>query len=212
MLTFPYVMRQVTSSSTLIEAFFVNADFYPGVLLLRWFGAVDFGLGAAMLFEQEDFLKRVDWNELGAFLADDFQLGQRLGPVRIGSVVLETVAGERSWIDALRHDLRWTKTIRWNRPGGFFARVLVLPVLGWLVAVATHPLHILPWVGLLGMIQADVMAAATICRRVGCRMKVMDWMILECWSLWRIVAWIAAWLPGHVTWSGRIWRGPKAEC
>ena len=211
MLTFPYVMGTVARPSALFEAFFVNADFYPGVVLLRKMGAVDFGLGAAMLFEREEFQKRVDWNELGAFLADDFQLGQRLRPVRIGTVTLETVAGERAWPDALRHDLRWAKTIRWSRPGGFFARLLVLPVLGWLLAVATHPAQILAWAGLVGMIQADVLAAAAICREVGCRLKGRDMVILECWSLWRIVAWLLAWMPGRVSWTGRIWRRPREE-
>jgi ceramide glucosyltransferase len=213
MLTFPYVMRRAPKRSALFEEFFVNADFYPGVVFLRRFGMVDFGLGAAMLFEGEEFRKRIDWHDLGAFLADDFQLGQRLQPVRIGTLTLETVASERTWPEALQHDLRWAKTIRWNRPGGFFARLLVLPVMGWATAVAMHPLHLFAWAGLAGMIQADVLAAVAICQRIGCRVKGRDLVTLECWSLWRIVAWILSWLPMPVMWSGRVWHGPtrKAE-
>jgi ceramide glucosyltransferase len=211
MLTFPYVVRQFAKPGTLIEELFVNADFYPGVLLLRRFGPVDFGLGAGMLFERAEFLKRVDWSELGAHLADDFQLGQRLQPVRIGTSTLETVPGGRPWADALRHDLRWAKTIRWNRPVGFFARLLVLPVGGWMVAVAAHPLHLLSWVGLVGMIQADVLAAAAISRKIGCRVEGRDLVTLEFWSIWRVVAWILSWLPLPVWWGGRAWHGPRKE-
>jgi ceramide glucosyltransferase len=210
MITFPYVVRKVSKPSALFEALFVNAEFYPGVLLLRQRGATDFGLGAAMLFERERFQQRVDWAELGAYLADDFQLGQRLQPVRIGTATLETVACESTWPDALRHDLRWSKTVRWNRPGGYFARLLVLPVAGWLVAVASHPGQIFAWVGLLGMIQAEVAASAVICREIGCRLNGKDFVMLECWSLWRVVVWILCWLPVTVVWSGQIWRGPKA--
>jgi ceramide glucosyltransferase len=210
MMTFPYVVRDASAPGALFEALFINADFCPGVLLLRRLGAVDFGLGACMLFERDQFLQRVDWRELGGFLADDFQLGQRLKPVRIGATALATVAPGRTWAEALRHDLRWARTIRWNRPGGFFARLLVLPVAGWLGAVALHPLDILPWMGLLGMIQADVMAAVAICRAIGCRVRAKDGMLLEFWSVWRIGAWVLCWLPGSVTWTGRQWRGPRA--
>jgi ceramide glucosyltransferase len=211
LLTYPYVMCEVKRSSSILEALFVNADVYPGVLLLRRLGLVDFGLGAAMLFDREEFRKRVAWQELGEFLADDFQLGQRLRPVRIGTVTLETAPGERTWLEALRHDLRWTKTIRWNRPGGFFARIVVLPVMGWLMAVALHPLHFLAWAGLLGMMQAEVIGAVAICRCVGCRLRARDTLALEGWSLWRITAWVLAWLPGSVTWSGRSWSGPRSR-
>ncbi|HEX4140613.1 MAG TPA: glycosyltransferase [Candidatus Methylacidiphilales bacterium] len=210
MMTFPYVVRRTARPGALLEALFVNAEFYPGVLLLRHFGEVDFGLGAGMLFERDEFLKCVDWTELGEFLADDFQLGQRLRPVRIGAAMLETLPSGRKWSDALQHDLRWAKTIRWNRPGGFFARLLVMPVTGWLIAVAGHPLNIFAWVGLLGMIQAEMMATTLICHGIGCRVKWRDWMILECWSFWRIAVWIVSWLPGPVVWRGQAWYGPRA--
>lgn len=210
MITFPYVARQVGRPGTLFEALFVNADFYPGVLLLRRFGAVDFGLGAGMLFERERFLRDVTWADLGTCLADDFQLGQGLRPVRIGLATLETVPAEQTGFGALRHDRRWAKTIRWNRPGGYFARLLVLPVLGWLGAVALHPRDIFAWAGLLGMIQADVLVGMAICREIGCRVRRRDLVTMECWSLWRVAVWILAWLPGPVVWSGRTWRGPKS--
>jgi Glycosyl transferase family 21 len=210
MITFPYVVGRVPWPSALFEALFVNAEFYPGVLLLRQRGVADFGLGAAMLFERERFQQRVDWVDFGAFLADDFQLGQRLRPVHIGVATLETAATKLTWRDALEHDLRWNKTVRWNRPGGYFARLLVLPVAGWLIAAALHPGNIFAWVGLLGMIQAEVAAAAAICREIGCRLNRKDFVMLECWSLWRVAVWALCWLPGPVVWSGRIWRGPRA--
>jgi ceramide glucosyltransferase len=211
MMTFPYIVRDIPLRPALLEALFVNVDFYPGVLLLRRFGPVDFGLGAAMLFRRDDFIRAVDWDEIGSRLADDFFLGQKLQPVSIGAITLTTLPRLATWGDAFLHDLRWSKTIRWNRPVGFFARILVMPVLGWLMAVAIHPTHFFIWIGLLGMIQADVLAATAICRETGCRMKSMDILRLEIWSLWRILLWFLSWMPGAVAWSGRTWRSPEAE-
>jgi ceramide glucosyltransferase len=211
MVTFPYVIREIPLPPALLDALFVNVEFYPGVLLLRQLGPVDFGLGAAMLFQRDDFLRQVDWDEIGAWLADDFILGRKLRPVRIGTTTLATVPGAATWGDALAHDLRWTKTIRWNRPVGSFARLLIMPVLGWLVAVALHPSHFFAWLGLLGMIQAEVLFAAAICRRAGCPLKIGSMLSMEVWSLWRILLWFLCWLPWPVRWSGKVWWGPRVN-
>jgi hypothetical protein len=211
MLTFPYVVGKIHSAPSLLQALFVNVEFYPGVLLLRALGPVDFGLGAAMLFHRDDFLRHVEWNELGARLGDDFYLGQRLSPVRIGHTAVATVPGHSTWREAMANDIRWTKTIRWNRPVGSFARILIMPVVGWLAAVAIAPTHLFPWLGLLGMIQAEVLFAAAICREAGCRLQAKHLLGLEIWSFWRIALWFLCWLPWPVQWSEKMWRGPKME-
>src|SRR6202012_2961532 len=46
MVPFPYVGREAAAAPAVFAALFVDAEFHPGVLLLRRFGAVDFGLGA----------------------------------------------------------------------------------------------------------------------------------------------------------------------
>ena len=209
LLTFPYIVREVPSPPALLDALFVNVDFYPGVLLLRKLGPVDFGLGAAMLFQRDDFLRRIDWQEIGAELADDFFLGQKLKPGRVGSVTLTTVADTSSWKEALRHDLRWARTIRWNRPGGFAARILILPILGWLGYVTWHPCHFFGWMGLLGMVQADTFFAMIICWQLDCRLQLKNVLTVELWSLWRAILWPHSWLPIAVVWNGSPWQGPR---
>jgi ceramide glucosyltransferase len=208
MMTFPYVIRDIPRPPALLETLFVNTEFYPGVLLLRRFGTVDFGLGAAMLFARDEFLRRIDWNELGACLADDFHLGQKLGPVRVGSVCVTTFAGATTWSAARAHDLRWTKTIRWNRPGGSLARILVMPVLGWIGLAAWHPQWVIAWLGLAGMMQLDVIFAVALCAGAGCKIGWREVPGLETWSLWRVAAWLLAWLPLPVYWCGREWAKP----
>ena len=211
MMTFPYIVREVPTPPTLLEALFVNVDFYPGVLLLRERGAVDFGLGAAMLFRRDDFLNEVGWDDIGDWLADDFFLGQKLQPVAIGQCTVATVSGSQSWTEALLHDLRWAKTIRWNRPLGSFSRILVLPVLGWLGAVAVQPSHYFAWAGLAGMVQADVLFACLICRSIGCGLAWEDICRMELWSLWRVGLWFSSWLPWPVLWSGKAWYASRAN-
>jgi ceramide glucosyltransferase len=208
MVTWPYVVREIAHPPAVLDALFVNADFFPGVLLLRGLGPVDFGFGAAMLFSREDFLRSVEWRELGSALADDFVLGQRLRPVRIGRAVLETRADVATWRGALLHYLRWSKTVRWNRPGGTAARLIVLPALGWLALVVCCPAQPFGWLGLAAVMQMDVLFAALICRRVGCCLAVRDLAAVELWSLGRGLVWLLGWLPWPVVWSGRSWWRP----
>jgi len=208
LLTSPYVVRDFESGPAVLDALYVNVEFFPGVLFLRGLGPVDFGLGAAMFFARADFDRSVDWTELGAALADDFVLGQKLRPVRIGRAELTTHAAIASWREAVHHYLRWSKTVRWNRPGGTAARIIVLPMLGWLAYVMCRPESAFGWLGLAAMMQADVLAATLICRRIGCRLGLRDLPALELWSVGRAVAWAVCWLPWPVVWSRRSWWRP----
>jgi hypothetical protein len=208
MVTWPYAVRDVAQTPALLDALFVNAEFFPGVLLLRRLGPVDFGLGAAMLFARDDFQRAVTWSELGAALADDFALGQKLKPVRIGQPVLATSADVKTWRAALLHYLRWSKTVRWNRPLGTAARLIVLPALGWMALIACRPAATLGWLGLAAVMQMDVLFAALICRDAGCRLRGRDLAAAEFWSLGRALVWLLCWLPGPVVWSGRSWWRP----
>jgi hypothetical protein len=209
MLTFPYVVREVPSAPALFDALFVNVEFYPGLLLLRGRGPVDFGLGAGMLFRRDDFRRRADWAELGAALADDFVLGQRLGPVRIGTATLATAVELRSWKEAFLHYLRWSKTVAWSRPVGSAARIVILPVFGWLIFAMLHPSWAGAWIGLVAMMQLDVLFAALICRAVGCPWRVRDLVPTEFWTLCRLMVWLICLLPVPIVWSGKTWHGPR---
>ena len=209
LLTFPYVVRKISRPAALLETLFVNAEFYPGVLLLRRLGTVDFGLGAGLLFERDAFRERVRWHDIGSELSDDFYLGQKLQPVRLGSSTLTTVATSARWRDALAHDWRWSKTIWWNRRIGSAARLFILPLLGWISFVAWQPGQIFGWVGLLGCITLEGLFAAVLCRKSGCPLPAKALFHLPWWTAWRALLWCLCWLPGTVHWSGRSWRGPR---
>jgi ceramide glucosyltransferase len=209
MLTVPYVVAETKTTPSLLDALFVNAELYPGILFLRARGPVDFGLGAAMLFRREDFLRKVNWQELGAYLADDFYLGQKLKPVRLSTHRLVTVAAEKTWLSAVRHYFRWHKTIRWNRPLGVASRLLVMPLAGWTSMLFLRPSHAWVWVGWAIVWQIDVAAAAILCLLAGCSLRWSYLPFIEGWAWGRLFVWVACWLPGPVRWGSTRWEGPR---
>ncbi len=209
LLTTPYTVRKITQSSMLLEALFVNAEFYPGVLACREFGTVRFAMGAGMMFEAEAFRKHAQWEKLGCRLADDNALGGTLAPVRVSDLTLETLAASILWRDAVQHYLRWHKTVRWCRPSGYAGELLIMPVLGWMALALLNPALRSAWLGLVGTMQLEVFVAWLMCRRAGCPIRLPHLAALEFWSLLRSVTWLACWLPWPVVFRSqkRIWWG-----
>ena len=205
MLTSPYSIESVNSAPALLDALFVNLEFYPGVILLGKLNAIEFGFGAGMLFKAETFRQRVDWDFLGSCLADDYHLGRLLQPAKLGSMRLATTPAAQTWRGALLHYLRWEKTIRWSRPGGFGAQLLVLPVLGWLVALFLMPTVPFFWWGLLATLAIDIIAALLICHLLKCRIGVLRLPVIPAWSVIRCLTWLACWFPWPIVWRGRKW-------
>lgn len=203
--TSPYVVTGSPQPADMLDTLFVNLEFYPGAELLGRSGSLRGGFGAGMLFAAEDFHRKINWRELGSYLAEDYVLGNRLAPVRLASTRLSTVPSSSTWSAALLHYLRWQKTIRWCQPGGFASQLLVLPVIGWLAWIASNPYNATAWAGLGCVLLADTIAAAIINRLVGCRVGILQLMIVPCWSILRGLTWVACWLPWPVVWRGRRW-------
>ncbi len=209
MVTSPYVVHHVHGGPALLDALYVNLEHHPGALLLDRLGRMRVAFGAGMLFEAEAFRERVEWQELGECLADDFHLGQRLAPVRLGTTRLVTAPADQHWRGALLHYHRWHKTVRWCEPVGFAAQLVILPALGWLATVAAVPTAGWAWAGLAAVAAMDALAAVVVCRLADCRLPWRVAFLLPLWTVARPLAWIACWMPTPILWRGTAWRSPR---
>jgi ceramide glucosyltransferase len=200
-ITCPYSVRTVPGACGLLDALFVNIEFYPGVLLMRRRG-VDFALGAATLFYADDFRRRADWERLGATLADDNELGRQLSPIAVSGNTVETLPQEKKFAGAFVHYLRWHKTIRWCEPAGYAGQLMLLPILGWACCTAANPLNPVAWGGLAATGFFELAVATLILRRLKCTFPIRwGWMLLA-WTALRPAAWILSWTPVSVRWNG----------
>jgi hypothetical protein len=209
MVTSPYVIQRGGNAPGLLDALFVNLEFYPGVVLLGRLDRIQFGFGSGMLFEAREFRCGVDWAFLGECLADDFHLGRLLQPVRLGSMRLTTVPASENWLGAIAHYHRWQKTIRWSTPGSFAAQLMVLPALGWLAWLTFHPTQPSGWLGLTTVLAIDAVAALWICALLECRIGWRRLHAIPLWTLIRALTWAACWLPSPIVWRGRRWWSPR---
>jgi ceramide glucosyltransferase len=105
------------------EALGVSTDFAEGVLVARLLGDSGFALGSTMAFRASDLSRIGGFAAIDQYLADDFQLGLRIRKlglrIALAPVVVETHLGAGSWRDVWKHQLRWARTIRASRPGGY---------------------------------------------------------------------------------------------
>ncbi len=207
-LTCAYRVSDAPDAVDALDALFVNVEFLPGVLLLGGRGISPSAFGAAIAFPAGLFKERLSWEELGSYLADDYLLGLRMGPVRLCPVIVDTLPLQGGFVAALRHYYRWHKTLKWCRPLSYGSVLSILPLLGWLAAVAVCPLSVAHWTGLAVQWMFEVLMAGALLRKAGCGHPTRAWWMLGIWPMIRCCAWVAAWLPLAVVWEGANGRWP----
>jgi ceramide glucosyltransferase len=120
----PYRARPGLTLASLTEALTVSGEFQGQVLLSRLLKQVDFALGATMLFRRGDLERIGGFHALVPYLADDYQLGNRIQRLGLDLVIsthaVEIALGDDGWREVWRRQLRWSRTIRACRPGGHF--------------------------------------------------------------------------------------------
>lgn len=127
------------------EAVAVNADFWSQVLQSRSLRTLDFALGAAMAVRREALEKIGGFAALADFLADDYQLGNKIARagwrIELCPVVVDCWSPPVGWKIVWKHQLRWARTIRVCQPAPYFFSVLsnatLWPLLWFMAAPVT---------------------------------------------------------------------------
>ncbi len=211
MVTSLYSISDPLSVGTALESLTLALDFIPGVLVAKRLEGITFGLGASMLASREAIRDIGGLPAVADYLADDYQIGNRLWKkgyrIVLSDYVIEDVVGSMSISDYLMHQVRWARTYRASRPWGYF---------GYGVT------HILPFSVLLLMTQgpkAGVMAiigivlALRLCLAfaVGAGVtgskKWLKWLpLLPVKDLLSFFIWVSSFTGRKVRWRGRQYR------
>jgi ceramide glucosyltransferase len=140
MVTCLYRGRAAQTLGSRLEALGIATDFAPGVLTARWMeGGLRFGLGSTLAMRREALNKIGGFAAVVDYLADDYQLGERIAAsgfkVCLSGEVVETSIPPYSFSQFWQHQLRWARTMRVSRPGGYFGTVLTF-ALPWAILLA----------------------------------------------------------------------------
>jgi ceramide glucosyltransferase len=118
-----------------LEALTIATEFIPGVLLSKLIeGGLHYGLGSTLAVRREALEEAGGLLPLVDYLADDYELGARVAKagygVALSGEVVETAVPAYGWRGFFDHQLRWLRTVRCSRPGGY-AGLVFTHGLGW---------------------------------------------------------------------------------
>ncbi|HMJ64378.1 MAG TPA: glycosyltransferase, partial [Candidatus Binatia bacterium] len=199
------------------EAFMVNGDFWSQVLQARSLGRLDFALGAAMITTQAKLREIGAFDSLVEYLADDYQLGNRIAKtgaeIVISPVVVESLSAPMTAKEVWQHQLRWARTIRVCQPAAYFFSILnnlTFWSLCWFLSNPPMMAVNVPFFGACLIVR--IITGSTIEDKMT---KSYDWstFAMAIFSdLVRPIVWALSFLGNTVVWRGqkfRVLRGGK---
>lgn len=185
------------------EALAIATEFAPSILVAPLFGVSEFGLGSTLAFRKEDLEAIGGFGAVAEYLADDYQIGRRLHELGrknvLSHVVVSTRVTSGSWGGAWRHQLRWARTVRLSRAGGYAGLPVTFATL-WAIAAACGGLW---WTALAVLLIR--LAMAVTCGWFVLRSAVV-WKHLYAIplrDLWGVCIWFAGLFGNKVEWRGR---------
>jgi ceramide glucosyltransferase len=193
-----------------LESLGIATDFQAGVLLSKMIeGGLHYGLGSTLAVSREALDKIGGLAPLVDHLADDYELGARIDQagyrVALSAEVVETSTPAYTWRGFIDHQLRWARTVRDARPGGYIGLIFTHG-LAWalfnVIASGLSPVSF--W--LLGL---SFFLRLALAMTVGAQV-LADHQVLP--SLWllplRDLVAMAVWVAGFAG-NTIIWRGQR---
>jgi ceramide glucosyltransferase len=192
------------------EALGIATDFQPSVLLAKILEkGLHYGLGSTLAVSRKALASIGGLLSLVDQLADDYELGVRVDRagyrVVLAPEVVETSIPAYSWRGFLDHQLRWARTVRDARPGGYVGLVFTYG-LGWallnVLASGASPLS-------LWLLALSFFLRLTLAMTVGAGV-LADHQVLP--SLWllplRDLVAMGVWVAGFAS-NEIVWRGER---
>jgi ceramide glucosyltransferase len=138
-----YRTSDVRNMATAVEATGFTAEMIPNVMVARELEGLSFALGASMAVRREALAAINGFEALSDYLADDYQLGNKIfragWKIALDSCFVESMMKAEELPTVLARQLRWARTMRVSRPGGYFASGVTLPFPAALLAVFVAP-------------------------------------------------------------------------
>jgi ceramide glucosyltransferase len=111
-----------------LEALGIATDFQAGVLLSKVIeGGLHYGLGSTLAVRRSALEAAGGLESLVNQLADDHEMGRQIDEagfkVLLTTEVVETGVPAYEWQGFCDHQLRWLRTVRDARPGGYFGMI-----------------------------------------------------------------------------------------
>ncbi len=191
------------------EGLGIAMDFMPSTLVAQLLGVREFGLGSTLAFRAADLERAGGLAAIADYLADDYQLAKRITGLGtralLSTYTVETSLAGATWPGIWRHQLRWARTVRASKPGGYAGLPITQAGIWALVAFLCGA-----WpVGLALLALRIASAAATAWGVLRSRSAAVFFWLAPLWDLYAFAVWLACYAGREVRWRDRILKiGP----
>ncbi|WP_145017412.1 bacteriohopanetetrol glucosamine biosynthesis glycosyltransferase HpnI [Geobacter argillaceus] len=206
-----YRSSRVDGLATVFEALGFTAEMIPNVMVALRLEGLSFALGASMACRREALDAIGGFPSLVNYLADDYQLGNKIHlagyRLELSGYFVESVMKRESLTGILSRQLRWCRTMRASRTGGYFASGITQPFAGLLAALLIAGFSPAGWWALL-LLYAVRGLVVTIFSRWYVRDRLLPrylWL-LPLRDLLAFATWALAFLGNRVRWRGHLFR------
>jgi len=214
-----YRTSSVHGIATAIEATGFTTEMVPNVMVALQLEGLSFALGASMAVRREALSSIGGFEALADYLADDYQLGNKLhrsgwGIALDGCFVESMVKAERL-ATVLSRQLRWARTMRVSRPAGYLASGITLPFPAVLLAAIAAPNASVAFAS-MALLYGVRLSVATLFSRCFIRDGLLPrwaWLI-PLRDMLAFFTWALSFLGNRVEWRGcrfRLRPGGKLE-
>ncbi|MHB8057216.1 MAG: bacteriohopanetetrol glucosamine biosynthesis glycosyltransferase HpnI [Desulfuromonadaceae bacterium] len=202
-----YRTSEVHGIATALEATGFTSEMIPNVLVARQFEGLTFALGASIAVRRAALESVGGFEVLAGYLADDYQLGNKIHRagwrIALDPCFVESVIKPENLMSVLSRQLRWARTMRVSRPGGYLASGIILPFPAALLAsfLAPSPAVGVTAVALLYVVR--VIVCTMYSRRFVRDNLLPKWLwLLPLRDMLSFFIWALSFLGNRVEWRG----------
>jgi len=206
--------RGIANSSlgSRLESLGISTDFCPGVLVAQTVeNGIRFGLGSTLAFRQRDLQAIGGFEAIVDYLADDYQIGERIAAqgleVKLSEVVVETFLPRYTVRSFLNHQLRWARTVRDSRFWGYVGLGLTFGLPWAFVVLLLARGTGWAW-GLLAITLVMRTAVAVVVGKMVLRDRqvIRSLAFIPLRDLFALLVWIVSFAGHEVAWRGDRFR------
>ncbi|HVM93076.1 MAG TPA: bacteriohopanetetrol glucosamine biosynthesis glycosyltransferase HpnI [Terriglobales bacterium] len=203
-----YRAEPASTLGSRLEALGIATDFVPGVLSARFLEkGLHFGLGSTLAFRRSDLASIGGFESILDYLADDYELGRRIAStgkrVELGPATVTTFLPPYSLAEFWQHQLRWSRTIRDARRGGYLGLLFTFG-LPWSLLMVSASGGAL-WAWFLAALTYGVrlgLASATASQVIGDRYTASNIFLLPLRDLLAPFVWLVGLFGNTIHWRG----------
>lgn len=205
-----YRAEDLRTLTARLEALYLGTTYMPSVLVGHRYVRLPFALGATMVLRRADLAKIGGFAAIADYLADDYQLGKRVGglgrQIRFSQYTPRDILGFTTFGEQWNREVRWAKCARVSRPLEYTWYFLTFSTPLALLTALAMGLSRWGWGLVVATILFRWLIGWSVTRYAGDRAAGRWLFLLPLRDFLTALVWLGALLGEHVVWGGRRFR------